>query len=93
MSRLIDADELKEYITKAYEERKSEFKTDKYRDMAKLVTESFCMDIDEAPTVDAVEVVRCKDCVFKKGEHLCLFSGAVENEGYCHRGKSYPWRR
>ena len=50
--RLIDADELKEYITKGYEEMKSEFRTDKYRNIAKMVTESFCKDIDEAPTVD-----------------------------------------
>ena len=68
MGRLIDADALKEYITKAYEEMKSEFKTDKYRDMAKLITESFCMDIDEAPTVDAESLItQHEDIGYERG--------------------------
>lgn len=96
--RLIDADALKEYITKAYEEMKSEFKTDKYRDIAKLVTESFCMDIDEAPTVDAVEVVRCKDCKWFKTNYTwngseCKVCGIEpygsigELDDFCSRGE------
>ena len=71
--RLIDADALKAYITKGYEEMKSEFKTDKYRGIAKLVTESFCMDIDEAPTIDAVPV--------KHGHWIEIEHGTVH--GYC----------
>lgn len=27
--------------------------------------------IDDAPTVDAVEVVRCKDCIHRGNEHDC----------------------
>lgn len=33
--------------------------------------------IDEAPTVDAVEVVRCKDCVYNK-KGACDFSEFVD---------------
>lgn len=49
--RLIDADELK---GKAFAD------TD---DGEHCV---YCQDIDEAPTVDAVPVVRCREC-----EHMC----------------------
>ena len=28
--------------------------------------------IDDAPTIDAVEVVRCKDCANWKNGHICL---------------------
>ena len=32
----------------------------------------YCQDIDEAPTVDAVPVVRCKDCkYYKPDEYEC----------------------
>ena len=54
--------------------------------------------IDNAPTVDAVEVVRCKDCKhFVQGEHYdpceCMKWkvkwGAVYTtpDGYCHKGE------
>ena len=47
--------------------------------------------IDEALTVDAVPVIRCKDCVYftpeKSGEHwnICRFYDAPKTaEGYCN---------
>lgn len=43
-----------------------------------------CRVIDEAPTVDAVEVVRCKDCV----EYLyCLQNEHNDPNGFCAWGK------
>ena len=46
--RLIDADELKEHV---------------WRD--KLNTRELISDlVDKQPTIDAVEVVRCKDCIY-----------------------------
>lgn len=33
------------------------------------------MLVDEAPTVDAVEVVRCKDCIYWKTRHVRLDDG------------------
>lgn len=36
--------------------------------------------LDEAPTVDAVEVVRCKDCVYW-GQDACSSTG--DDESFC----------
>ena len=52
--------------------------------------------IDDAPTVDAVEVVRCKDCKHKyvSGNgttqyYVCDFMDAqYEDDGFCHHGES-----
>jgi len=50
--------------------------------------------INNAPTVDAVEVVRCKDCKYheqpetEKGEHYCCwFDSGVEENGFCSYGE------
>ncbi|MDC9367129.1 hypothetical protein [Clostridioides difficile] len=51
--RLIDADEFKDYIRSGYEEMKHLFNEN--LKVATLVTESFCKDIDEAPTVIEAE--------------------------------------
>ena len=57
--RLIDANALKE---KAFAETES----------GEGVV--YVQDIDEAPTVDAVEVVRCKDCNY----------GKLDDAAWCH---------
>lgn len=49
--RLIDAEAFKEYISKAFVELSDEFKIEKYKNLAKYITEQFCLDIDEEPTV------------------------------------------
>jgi hypothetical protein len=51
--RLIDADEFKDYIRSGYEEMKHLFNEN--LKAATLVTEGFCKDIDEAPTVIEAE--------------------------------------
>jgi hypothetical protein len=46
--------------------------------------------IDEAPTVDAVPVVRCKDCGYYETKHLCIPGGALGRTyeiGYCYYWK------
>jgi hypothetical protein len=60
--RLIDADALKDMMLQAYNDALLEFDVPWKKKMAHSVTLSFMADIDEAPTVDAVPVVRCKDC-------------------------------
>ena len=47
--RAIDADAFKDYIRGACEDMKHLFKDN--GDYAKLITESFCKDIDEQPTI------------------------------------------
>jgi len=49
--RLIDGDAFKKYIRKSYQDVKSCFTTAQARSMASIVTENFCMDIDEEPTI------------------------------------------
>jgi hypothetical protein len=52
--------------------------------------------IDESPTIDAVEVVRCKECKHKyvSGNgttqyYVCDFMDAqYEENGFCHHGES-----
>ena len=46
--------------------------------------------IDNAPTVDAVPVVRCKECKFHRGGY-CLGTGhfdmPTEDDGFCSWGE------
>lgn len=63
--RLIDADALKDMMLQAYNDALPEFDMPWKKKMAHSVTLSFMADIDEAPTVDAVPVVRCRECKHK----------------------------
>lgn len=60
--RLIDADAFKAHMAIALNDSIPEFRSQEGVAMAQYVTKEFMRDIDERPTVDAVEVVRCKDC-------------------------------
>ena len=40
--------------------------------------------LQEAPTVDAVEVVRCKDCI---AHNLCKFEQSQGLNGFCSYGE------
>lgn len=84
--RLIDADNLKKLIIKRLEipDERYLFATEK----------TLYKEIDNAPTVDAVPVVRCKDCRFfhKYGFKLeyteCThFDCDVTENGYCWWGE------
>lgn len=46
-------------------------------------------DIEEAPTIDAVSVVRCKECVRRKNNGFCLEHNRYEknDNGYCSYGE------
>lgn len=55
--RLIDANAFKKYLKEKYKEVKDQFQTEKMRSLAQTITNDFCSDIDEQPTVDAVPVV------------------------------------
>lgn len=81
MPRLIDADALhREFIDFI---RASNNKTPNWNDAVSLV--------GSAPTVDAVQVVRCKDCKHRTelcgvGWHPCT-DMAVNNNWYCADGE------
>lgn len=45
-------------------------------------------DVDNAPPVDAVEVVRCKDCKYYDDEdHFCSYVIWANPDGYCSGGE------
>ena len=80
--RLIDANALISYIDECSQE--SRFRV--YYGYAK----SF---IDDAPTVDAVEVVLCRDCKYHEDthvtgfEHCCLYGLTMRYNDFCSYGK------
>ena len=43
-----------------------------------------CKRIDALPSIDAVEVVRCKDCVM---ERTCQHTQYLGEDGYCSHGE------
>lgn len=68
--RLIDANALKETVITDYYEHFT-----RYHDTDQIaLIDMVCDDIDETSTVDAAEVVRCKDC-----KHCCLDLSGREN--------------
>ena len=80
--RLIDANTLISYMDECSKE--SRFRV--YYGYAK----SF---IDDAPTIDAVPVVRCRECKYHEEEEIemvyCpnIIGGWVENEWFCANGE------
>ena len=87
MSRYIDADALYKVVTERYSDITAGSYPYNYVafDMANLVK--------KAPTADVVEVVRCKDCVFRLQDDVCgryyceLDDSYVGETDYCSRGE------
>lgn len=84
MTRLIDADAIHDFVSE-------EFKDDVPYEWAWALTA-----VDHAPAVDAVEVVRCKDCKYGEvddadfhDQYLCHISGSDWNCGnhFCSYGE------
>lgn len=89
MSRLIDADWVFAHL-KPYEPSDEEWGVTGGTAL-RLIHNA----IDNAPTVDAMSVVRCKDCLYRN-KILCpmiyetLGNGLIDytiDDGYCDRGK------
>lgn len=87
MSRLIDADKAKEVLTKLLYEtalNNSGGASLMCEDIAENRLETW---FGLVPTVDAVEVVRCKDCLYRVG-NACDYSAIyVRPNGYCQWGR------
>lgn len=95
--RLIDADDFREYCQKIACEEKD----NKVRVSWSFAIDIFCDEINERPTIDAVPVVRCRDCLSYdpsqwcigiNGLHcgLCTVTGSdMPEDGFC----SYARRR
>lgn len=81
MARLIDADAtlpiIDNYAKTVDGEHKEVIKA--IRDIVEVIS----------PTVDAVEVVRCKDCRYlSRNKFYCTrFNIAIIDNGFCHKGE------
>lgn len=90
--RLIDSDVLKELIANHVYPVSDVFNS---RDYGMFWTGGIEKAIDDTPTVDAVEVVRCKDCKHYYadpwGYGNCVFEGGVsrrtKDSDYCSWGE------
>lgn len=86
--RLIDADAFKAYIRNAYEQVKH-----MYPDggkWARQITEDFCKDIDEQPTIDTSNTsntLGALDCVERQFEEIVVEYPNITDEE--HKGKPY----
>ena len=79
MARLVDADALIQWIDE------NECYTDRFKRIASGI-------IENRPTVDAIPVVRCRECgafrPLQDGGGLCWNTGYyVPEEGFCHDGE------
>ena len=73
--RLVDADEAYKVLTDYYHQR------------TEIQHKALKEAIERVPTVDAVEVVRCKDCMYRDG-NVCDYSAVyVRPHGYCQWGR------
>ena len=90
MSRLIDADE---FMARCYQELK-ECEGEDFKEGIRWMM----VDVVELPTIDAVPVVRCKDCKHRKngGLHRSEKDGwtvvydvpcNLGDDGFCSRGE------
>ena len=75
--RLIDADAFKEYIRGACEEMSHVYKDG--GKWAKQITEDFCMDIDEQPTIEPQQWIPCSERLPEKD--TCFYLATIANHG------------
>ena len=80
MSRLIDADEVVKALDEALKEQ-----TDFMDALRKQLLVGFAKQVlSDTPTVDAVEVMRCKDCMFyASGWCKKWLEWSSDNNGFC----------
>ena len=88
MSRLIDADKLKTEMVKSRQFHAENCREDNLLARCETI-------VDEQPTVDAIEVVRCKDCVWNKQPQCPLsYTSPISEDGevsvwYKNKGNDY----
>lgn len=70
MRRYIDAEKLKRSIEAQCRVLRA-IGIDELTEMTDVLSAGFIQEIENAPTVDVVEVVRCKDCIYHTGDDEC----------------------
>lgn len=82
MARYIDADAMLETLKRKYPQWYTGKPKDSWMHYAWLV---YHQAVENAPTVDAVPVVRCKDC--KHHRYCCRGSIPMDDNGFCSAGE------
>ncbi|UVM99509.1 MAG: hypothetical protein [Bacteriophage sp.] len=89
--RLIDADEALSLFGEEYEETKELIRNGETQldSLAEGFTEAHHIIKYVVPTVDAVEVVRCKECKWTGGDFVCYRGVMVQHkpEDFCSYGE------
>ena len=83
--RLIDADALKKEVESIMSET---------MDMSfQIYAQGFCTTIDNAPTIDAVPIVRCEECEHSMNKHIggykkcALLDAWMQDGSFCSNGE------
>lgn len=84
MARLIDADAIEKEIYKWMPKDQETWMDGEIPPIENLIV-SIMMTIQEQETIDAVPVIRCKDCTYYRGDHKYCVNDmfAIEN-GFCN---------
>ena len=100
MSRYIDADK---HLQKLGERRDTAIiwelncNDEATKDRAQeaiLIFNECILELINAPTADVVEVVRCKDCKYRKKNTFCLHNMRYEDDnGFCSYGERGRYER
>jgi hypothetical protein len=90
LMRLVDADAFKEYLRKGTEGN-ADIIPQRLVDAVLDIMDGIMLDIDEQPTIDAVPVVRCKDCKwfnrFGCAVEIVDFTDRPTENDYCSFGE------
>ena len=91
MNRYINAETIKVSITRYGECVVKHKHLNFIKEMVKEIISDVCFAIDAQPTVDAVKVVRCKDCKHKypyNNVWMCRFGLMIPSpDGFCSYGE------
>lgn len=78
MPRYIDANKLEELC---------DIMSEKCDGSGESIWNQFCTMVECSPTADVIEVVRCKNCIYREGS-VCNYSSVyVRPNGYCQWGE------
>lgn len=84
--RLIDADALLETLKRKYPQWYTGKPKDSWMHYAWLV---YHRAVEDAPTIDAVPVIRCRDCRWwDKQKEQCGITPTATPYGHCHDGET-----
>lgn len=92
MSRYIDADKLHDEIYELTKFKRDPVTGDAVMRLSMKISEVL-RQIDEQPSADVVEVVRCKDCRYRQPVDNCMYgecifaASMVADDDYCSNGE------